>query len=254
MGVHFWFFGDSDIGAKRKNNQDSILFLSGQESNRQLGLAVVADGMGGLSDGEKASQMVTAGLEYWWYQEMPNYLASPTAWRDMAESIDRWIWQINEQICDYSEQRGAAVGTTMTLAFLMDRRVLIKNIGDSRGYFAREYGLIQFTRDDSYQQQFRDQGYSDQALRESGIAQNILTKCLGGARNVTADSQVFWLNYDILLCSDGVYQYIAPEQLLDFLRPMDLDTENYYRQKIKEEIYRNGAGDNLSYIYIKKIG
>ncbi|RRD95050.1 serine/threonine-protein phosphatase [Clostridiales bacterium COT073_COT-073] len=253
MGISFWFFADSDIGAKRKNNQDSILFLSGQESDRQLGLAVVADGMGGLADGEMASQMVIAGFEQWWYQQMPDCISENMPWKAISDSIDHCIWQINEQICDYSEQKGAAMGTTLTLAFLLDKQVLIKNIGDSRGYFVREHELSQFTRDDSYQQQFRDVGYSEQDLQEQGIAQNILTKCLGGTRNITADSQMLWLHHDILLCSDGVYQYIAPEHLADFLQAMTLDSENQYRKKIKTEIYHNGAGDNWSYIYIKKM-
>lgn len=253
MEIRFWFFGASDVGAKRQNNQDSILFLSGQEAGRQIGLAVVADGMGGLSDGEMASQMVVSAFEAWWYREMPNCLNQECFWKVISDSIDRCIFQVNEQIYQFSVSKGTKMGTTLTLAFLIDRQILIKNVGDSRGYYLKDNELLQFTKDDSYQQRFRDQGYSEEDLIRNGIAQNILTKCIGGEGMIEADSQMIWLNHDILLCTDGVYQYIAPDKLAYFLQLTDAQTENQYREKIRKEIYSNGAGDNWSYIYIKKM-
>ncbi|MDO4766005.1 MAG: protein phosphatase 2C domain-containing protein [Eubacteriales bacterium] len=253
MAMRFWFFGASDIGAERQSNQDSILFLSGQVNDSQIGLAVVADGMGGLSDGEIASRMVVSAFETWWYEEMPDCLNQEPVWKALSDSIDGCICKVNEQVYQFSLQQGNAMGTTLTLAFLIDNQILIKNIGDSRGYFIKEGYLSQFTTDDSYQQKFRDQGYSDEEIQRQGIAQNILTKCVGCREKTEADSQMVWLNSDVLLCTDGVYQFIEEEKLANFLTNMDFESENYYFDKIHQEIYKNGARDNWSYVYIKKM-
>lgn len=253
MEMKFWFFGESDIGAVRETNQDSILFLSGMIGENQVGLAVVADGMGGLAEGEVASRAVTVGFENWWYHEMPTCVGEDVLWKGISDSIDNRTSAINTQVYQLGLQNGCRMGTTLTLAFIVNDQVLIKNIGDSRGYYIRENNLIQFTRDDSYQQQFRDAGYSEEDLIRNEIAQNILTKCIGVKSQVDADTQMIWLRNDIFLCTDGVYQYIDEASLVGNLQSMDQQNHQKHFQEIKKKIYQNGAGDNWSYIYIKML-
>lgn len=253
MEMNFWFFGKTDIGAKRETNQDSVLYLSGQIEENQVGLAVVADGMGGLSDGELASQEVVKGFERWWYEQMPNCLEQENIWKALSDSIEQCITFINWQVYQMGIQNNCKMGTTLSMAFILNDQILIKNIGDSRGYHVRDHSLIQFTRDDSYQQKFRDEGYTEDDLIRNGIAQNILTKCIGIQSHVESDTQMMWLKNDMFLCTDGVYQYIDEDSLVEQLLKMDFNNYQKCFEEIKKKIYQNGAGDNWSCIYIKKM-
>ncbi len=252
--MDFWFFGDTNTGLKRKNNQDATLYLSGISEGHSIGLAIVSDGMGGLSKGEVASALVIDSFKAWWHDIMPIYLAKKNTIRNISDSLDDEITAINETIVDYANANNIRIGTTLSLAFIYDCQIIIKNIGDSRGYVLSPDGLKQFTVDDSYQQQFRDAGYSEEEIKAKNIKQNILTKCLGQDSLIKADTQILSFKEDVLLCTDGVYQYISEQTLIDALSKMNEENEVVQKRRIQDEIELNGAKDNWTYILIKKLG
>ena len=69
--MHFTFIAETDIGTTKDTNQDSILVKHGQYSGGEVLMAIVCDGMGGLSKGELASATVIRAFDKWFDEELP---------------------------------------------------------------------------------------------------------------------------------------------------------------------------------------
>ena len=90
----------SDKGDIRKENQDSILLLTGSIEGTEAVLSVIADGMGGLSYGAQTSQFIIGPFQRWWNEEFPEIVQEHM---DRREDIQE-IWEINQAILAFNHQ------------------------------------------------------------------------------------------------------------------------------------------------------
>jgi protein phosphatase len=216
-------YGSSDIGRYRRRNEDTFLFTNLSQSKNKpaidsfsvdgLGsLMLVADGLGGATAGDLASNMAAAIMRAA-LSEMPQYL-SPFQRLNSATLL------ANLRIHEYAKQnvevRG--MGTTLTAAYLVGNVAYISQVGDSRAYLLRDNKIEQLTKDQSLAQYLVDTG---QILPEeiSNVSQNIITQALGTEENVNAALSSVELHQGdfLLLCSDGLTNKVSDEEILEIV-------------------------------------
>jgi serine/threonine protein phosphatase PrpC len=207
---HLIFGQSTDVGMVRTNNQDSALsffFTSHSAEERpDFGLFVVADGMGGHHDGEKASAITTrviaAQMTNNFYLPMlagENGSSHPTVTDAMISAVQK----ANAAVIEHVPEGG----TTVTAVAIVEDLAHVVHVGDSRLYLITKDGIEQITRDHSLVQRLieLDQITSEEAAEHP--QKNVLYRALGQSDTVEVDAQTRRLppNSRLLLCSDGLW-------------------------------------------------
>ena len=140
--MRFTVTADTDIGILKTTNQDSILVKHAVYQGEEILLAVICDGMGGLSKGELASAVVVREFARWCEEDLPCELEQP----DMQVIGGKWILmlkELNTRILDYSRRYGLeGVGTTFSgILFLVNWRVMSHHYRDYAVYLLLAYVL-----------------------------------------------------------------------------------------------------------------
>ncbi|MCQ2560153.1 MAG: Stp1/IreP family PP2C-type Ser/Thr phosphatase [Clostridia bacterium] len=228
----------TEVGRVRKNNEDSVL------GKPQLGLFAVADGMGGHNAGEVASTLATLVLE----DRVRNSLAQnpDEVLLEAIQEANRRIWQQGQRKLS---QKG--MGTTITALFLRSQFAAIAQVGDSRAYLYRNQKLRQLTTDHSLVQEMFQGGLISRDEMDSHPNKNILTRALGSDEKVQVDTQIMaYQERDLfLLCSDGLYDMITEEEILQILQT---GQELSWMARLMVDLaMEHGGQDNISLIMVK---
>ena len=236
--------GATDIGRKRKTNQDSICL------DHQHHFYAVADGMGGHNGGDIASQLAV--------EVIPQNLASKMS-EDPQLLMKNMILEINQAILDKANENPDlhGMGTTISAIFFANQQLVIGNVGDSRVYLINNHKIYQMTRDHSFVQEKLNMGIY---TREEAVAdpqKNVLVRSVGFEGDVNVD--VF--NYRIskndmfMICSDGLHGKVSDGDILHIIQKNITDPSNCQlsdvETAVKELIYQandNGGQDNISVI------
>ena len=232
-------FGMTDIGKRRKVNQD-YLFFSDEPVGCFPNLYIVADGMGGHRAGDKASSYsVTRFVE----------LAKNARKELPFLSMERLLNQVNAELFDMSrrEEEYAGMGTTFVAATVVDNVVYVMNVGDSRLYYY-DGMLKQVTMDHSLVEELVRAGELDRAESRNHPQKNIITKAVGVADTVSPD--FFMLDITegqrILLCSDGLSNMVDDEKLEEIMaEPGEIDE---LAKKCVDEALFYGGLDNIAVV------
>lgn len=207
--------GLTDVGKKRSHNEDSI------GSDRELGLAVLADGMGGYKSGEIASAMavnmileeVRAGIRAIRRGEIDN----ETGFSKESLLIKAAIAKANATIFQtaQSQPQCQGMGTTLVAAMFYDDRMTVAHIGDSRLYRLRNDQFEQITVDHSLLQELIDKGFYTPEEAKHSLNKNLVTRAMGIESDVRADLQedVVMPGDVYLLCSDGLSDLVEDEEM-----------------------------------------
>jgi protein phosphatase len=251
-------FGKTDVGLIREHNEDNFLYAdvtAGVRTNdgktplkAKLGdkgaLLLVCDGMGGAAAGEVASQMAVDSI----YEALATAEAQP---RDaFARLVRRSVERANERIFiqsrDNQSERG--MGTTCTVAALVDSTLVVGQIGDSRCYILRDGKLAQVTKDQSLAWQLIEAGAMTPEEAKAFEHANIILQALGVQERVEVVlSQVDLRRGDVaLLCSDGLHGPVSDEELLSVL-VMEADLEKAAQTLIQKALDRDGP-DNITVV------
>ena len=233
-------------GLKRDVNQDSIFF----QSNGDVAIAVVADGMGGHQGGEKASQHSVSSIQAWFESNQNNLLI----WNDefLIDNMKVFIKSINDYLYKLFEDNGYKGGTTLTVFLIVREIYHIYHIGDSRIYLIRNKEMKSLTEDDLWENLPSIQKQYTHLERMQSVHQGKLTQAVGFDQHI----QIHHSSGDIhskdtfLLCSDGVYKYVKEDYISKALSSgfrNKVDSKKI--KKLDQEIVRNGAGDNYSAIF-----
>ncbi len=202
-------YGISDIGQKRKNNEDAYLInrveIYENGKKRVFYVLAVADGMGGHAAGEVASGMAVERLT----AAPLTYLAGD------VEGIRKIIEFVNKKVHQKSEEMNKKMGTTLVAALIEGTRGYIFNVGDSRAYLFREGKLRRITRDHSVVQELLDRGLITEEEAMTHPDRNVITMAIGTKDHVNPDTYaVTFSRGDILmLCSDGVHDLLSDEEI-----------------------------------------
>lgn len=251
-------FGQTDVGQIREHNEDN--FLVADLSSKQRGVAgsnkalevgngglllAVCDGMGGAAAGEVASQMA-ADVIY------ENMLASAGHEdRDrLAIDIVEALEDAGTRILDEANANRACrgMGTTATVAALVDDYLLLGQVGDSRAYILREGRLVQVTRDQSLVNQLIEAGQLTEEEAENFEHSNIILQALGTADAVQVDlTYVALRRGDVLMmCSDGLSGMIRDNEIQDTLEHVTDPLEAC--QVLIDDANQAGGHDNITVI------
>ena len=240
----------SSIGNVREVNQDSLIVRCGKIGNKEFSLLAVADGMGGLLHGEKASGTAIQLLSQWWSSRLAGCFSDSLDWEQLRNSLAVLIDQINWSLYSIGEERKEKSGTTLTVAFLYQNQFCIFQVGDSRAYKVTSDGLIQITKDQTYVQQEVDAGRMTFEEAKSHPMKHILVSTLGFALEYTMDQFQGKLEADegLLLCSDGFYHEMSTSWYKEFGQ-----SEQLQELLSGEEcaICQGKASDNLTAILVR---
>ena len=236
----------TDVGRVRAHNEDDI------KVDPALGLAVLADGMGGYKGGEVASAMavtlVQASFARWYAQAGPQAPARVIR-RALQAATDDANAAIFEAGMTNAEVLG--MGTTLVLAAFRPQRVVVGHIGDSRCYRLRNNKLEQLTRDHSLRQQQLDAGAITAEEALNSPHRNLVTRAVGVESQVVLEMHEHTARPDDLymLCSDGLSEMVTDAQLFTLLgHDIGLKQKASLLVAIAND---NGGRDNISVVLAK---
>lgn len=229
----------SHIGNVRQVNQDAVLARTARDGNGTVLLAV-ADGMGGLSCGEKASAIAVATLDRWWKKRKECMTSE-----EVSASLDAAIFEAHRQIYYLSEQIGQPTGSTLSLLWINGKEAVVKQIGDSRVYRVNSSGLWQITEDQTWCGQMIRAGKLTEEQARYHHLRHALVNALGMSSELEISSRSLCVERgDIfLICSDGFYNELTPQTMAAIVRKeYPKDALNSMLRVILE----GRAGDNAS--------
>ena len=239
-----WSFAAlTDVGRVRANNEDALAF------DASLGVAILADGMGGYNGGEVASGMAIALLQASFGRWLAH--AGPSAHpRAVRRALQAGVDEANAAILD----AGAAnvqlqgMGTTLVLAAFGAHRAIVGHIGDSRCYRLRGGELALLTRDHSLLQEQLDNGAITPEQAVSSPHRNLVTRAVGIERHVDLEMHEHGAEAGdlFLLCSDGLSEMVADAQIRTLLLQVNSLSEK--ATLLVATANDNGGRDNISVV------
>lgn len=256
--IRLHVFGRTDVGQIREHNEDNFLVADLTRKSRSLlesdrhqvvgarGTVLgVCDGMGGAAAGEVASQLAVDII----YEKLAQ--GDPPADRDelarrLVQAVeDAGMRIFNEARADRT-RRG--MGTTATVAALLDDRLFVAQVGDSRAYILRKGSLVQVTRDQSLVNQLIEAGQLTEEEAETFEHNNIILQALGTADTVQVDLTYVDLRKDdtLMLCSDGLSGMIRNDEIREILSTVPDPLEAC--KVLTERANLAGGHDNITVI------
>jgi PPM family protein phosphatase len=251
---HITFGQSSDVGLVRTNNQDAAFsFFSTHRSVEErpdFGLFIVADGMGGHHNGEKASA-ITARV-------VTSYITSSVFMPILSNSADPGRPPVVEALVSAVQKANAEVmqtvpegGTTVTAVAIVNDLAHFAHVGDSRAYLITHEGNVeQITRDHSLVQRLIE---LDQLTPEEAAdhpQKNVLYRAIGQSETLEVDTLTRRLppNSRLLICSDGLWSQVTHEEIYQAV--MDNQPQEACDKLVALANTRGGT-DNITAIVLK---
>ena len=215
--MNFTVSANSDIGIKRKTNQDSTSVLVAQSSIGPIAFGIICDGMGGLAKGEMASSTLLNALIRWFKEVMPENITAGISDSMIKSQWNRIVLEQNENIKAYGRSQGINLGTTVSAILITQERYFIMNVGDSRVYEIAD-SVRQLTEDQTVVAQELKYGRITPEQAAVDPRQSVLLQCVGASQNVIPD---FFFgtpvqNATYMLCSDGFRHLITEQEMYNF--------------------------------------
>lgn len=228
--------GITNVGKVRKLNEDSMLDKSA------AGLWVVADGMGGHSAGDYASQTIIAEMDS---------INTATSLAECIQEIDDKIVNVNNRLFAKANESTppSTIGSTVAMMLMHDKYCVYLWGGDSRVYRLRDKKLVQMTTDHSQVEIYIEKGLISREEAATHPHGNMITRAVGA-------TQDFFLDMDIqemrdgdryLVCSDGLTKHILDTEFEDYLNE---GTAEQSCNALVDLTLERGAGDNVTSIVI----
>ena len=243
------FVGKTDTGRVREHNEDTIA------TDSDVGLLVLADGMGGYNAGEVASgiavktitNLVREGLarEDLGSLDRGTGLSRPSiVLRDAITRANKIIYQTAR-----SQAECEGMGTTVVAALFYDNKISIAHVGDSRLYRQRGSQISQVTMDHSLLQELVDRGFYSPEEAQRAANKNYVTRALGVEPQVEVEVQEHPVDKgDIfILCSDGLSDMVEDEDIRLTISTFGANLDTVAKQLI-QLANENGGRDNVSVV------
>jgi protein phosphatase len=244
--------GKSHIGLKRKINEDNYLIAP------DLGLYVIADGMGGHRAGDVASQLAVDTMADYWRKvknnRPPSFLEPMKG--DISEGAKHLINSILfANIFIHKAQKKPQyhrMGTTVSALLVEKDCAWAANVGDSPVYLFERGRLIQISEEHSLEAEQRNMGWTEASDSTDPFLKHLLTRVLG----LTERVEVFIspIRPDagdiILMCSDGLTNYVSEQSIAMALDDLSVPPERRV-DILVDEANRGGGGDNISVILLE---
>lgn len=222
----------SDIGIKKKTNQDSVLIKVAATDYGEVLLAVVCDGMGGLAKGEVASATLIKTFSDWFENTFPRFLYEDRApdginRLKLETEINDLVQDVNQKIMSYGQQLHISLGTTVSMLIMAEGRFYTMNVGDSRIYRLTQQEICQLTKDHTVIQREMDLGRLTPEEAKTHPQRNVLLQCVGASEVLIPDFTCgeYHDNEVYMICSDGFRHLITEDEFVKLMSPDKLRTE-----------------------------
>lgn len=244
----------SDVGRKRPQNEDST------GTDQAIGLAVLADGMGGYRAGEVASAIAVGAIMQTVKSGLRNLRRrganDSTGYSQESLLIKKAISDANLSIFNTAKSEAACygMGTTIVAALFYGERLSIANVGDSRLYRLRGGEFRQITSDHSLTQELIDRGLYSREQVSVNTPKNLVTRALG----IETTVQIDILEEEVrpgdiyMLCSDGLNDMVNDEEIHLTLRKYSANLVVSARELVRLA-NKNGGKDNISVILMRRV-
>ncbi len=243
----------SDVGRKRHGNEDNFCLAP------DIGLFVVADGMGGHAAGEVASRLAVDTIQEWVAKCLSGSAAATVGTPEPMRSrpagfLLNGIQSANRIIYETAQSRReyAGMGTTVVSALAVNDHVALAHVGDSRIYRVRGEQIVQLSRDHSLVQQQVDRGIISAQEAQGSQYKHLITRALGLEESVEVDlvEQPVLPGDLLLLCSDGLSDLLEDEEMLAIVRDHADNLEKACQVLVDRANYK-GGDDNITTLLIQ---
>jgi len=239
--------GKTDIGRLRELNEDNFTIF-GFEENKPLGFCILSDGMGGHNAGEVASTEIVNHIS----QDLSRLLDETDEEKivfNLTSSIDFANNLVYNMSTLNPQHRG--MGATCVIAYVKDEKVWFANVGDSRAYLIADGTIEKITSDHSVVEELVKKGTITPEEARFHPDKNIITRAVGTDKLVNSD--IYQLdaqeNDTVLLCSDGLYEMITDEEILEIISSDD-NLDNI-TQRLIDSANEKGGRDNITVVLIR---
>lgn len=243
------FFAASVVG-RRSNNEDQFC------ADPELGLFVVADGMGGYEGGEVASRLAVDEVRAFVGLNRRDPGATWPCAEDKKKAFSESMLhaaslRAHAEIAAHRTERLRQMGSTIVTLLIEEHRATCAHVGDSRLYRLRDGRLEQITRDHSLWAELEASGGAGVDRKDFGW-KNQITRALGVDGNHRADTASLDLvvGDTWLLCSDGLYDPLAPEQIAEVLK---VGSAKEACEAIVQRAYDAGSSDNITAVVVRAL-
>ncbi len=234
----------TDRGLIRTNNEDCHAVVA--DGERLPCAFLVADGMGGHRKGELASAIAVEYASQRLMATLPGQVDPQRVEDELRDIVEKANVKVYLGSLESEANRG--MGTTLTLAVLLDRALVVASVGDSRAYLQRGRSLMRVTVDHTVVQEMLDAGTIRPEDVRTHPKRHILTRALGFPEYMTAEcATVSVAKGDrILLCSDGLHGMADDEEISATLRRER--TPQAAAQALVDLANRCGGEDNVTVV------
>jgi serine/threonine protein phosphatase PrpC len=237
--------GLTDQGQVRTNNEDAVWV------DPELGLLIVADGMGGHKAGEVASGMAVTTVHDNFKQLAKAQNAGEILDKRFSQDTNRLgfcLKMANQMIFEAAKRypQDSGMGTTCTAVVVKDDRLSVAHVGDTRCYLIRRGELEQLTEDHSLVTEQIKHGLIGKDDEAARLNQNILTRSLGTEAQVRIDldEHPLFPGDVLLLCSDGLGKELSDGQVLQ--TAMETPEPQNLAKRLIEMANAAGGRDNIT--------
>ncbi len=237
-------YGKTDTGRVRESNQDA--FICGSLSDNAL-FCVVCDGMGGAKGGNVASGMAVKVIS----DRIIDIYREGMEGSSIKNMLESAIAAANVGIYDASladvELRG--MGTTVVAAIVVDRKLYIAHVGDSRAYLVGSEDIKQITRDHSIVQVMVEKGQLTQNEARNHPRKHLITRALGVDDSVDCDYDEIIVNenHNLLICTDGLTNLL---EIDDIKRIVNDEDAQDIPQRLIHAANMAGGSDNITAVIV----
>ena len=244
----------TDTGQRRSQNEDAFV------CDPDKGLFLVADGMGGESHGEVASQLTAEHFS----RSVSPYILDDEVTLPFEQTANGDVFlgiltfavdNANAAVIQYAEDQPShkGMGSTITAAVCKDNRIYVAHVGDSRLYRLTSDTIEQVTEDHTRVQEMVNKNLLSPEEARVHPQKNIITKCVGRKKKLKSD--VFHIDLELdtvfLVCSDGLNDMIPDEDIHSIV--IYSDTLDQAGKGLIETANTNGGKDNITAVLFKAI-
>lgn len=237
MSYRWWSCCRTTTGRRRSVNEDAYLSLD------ELGLWLVADGMGGHARGDVASRLIVEAFEG---------LVKPHSLEDFAQEVRARFAMANQRMRDEARKAGSdqLMGSTVVAFLVYKHEWMCLWAGDSRAYLLRDGRLTQITRDHSVAEELIQRGELRRDEAASHPSANRITRAVGTQDHLVVDQYRSFLRDGdaVLLCSDGLVKEVGDDEVATILDDYDCDEAS---DELVELTLERGARDNVTVAVIR---
>ncbi|HEV7704777.1 MAG TPA: protein phosphatase 2C domain-containing protein [Gemmatimonadaceae bacterium] len=260
-------YGVSDRGKVRANNEDHFLLASvhrrvnivdtnlSERDRLPLGdqrlafMAMVADGVGGATGGERASAIALETASQYVVSALDCYDRAAAIEGSMAPALQDAALKSHEAVLELASAEGDGVrmATTLTLWMGVWPWYYLLQVGDSRYYLYRDDKLTQVTRDQTIAQELVDSGVFTRDIAERSQFKNVLSSAIGGESSLPVITRLRadWGNIH-LLCTDGLTKHVSDEQIAQRLASMT--SSKQVCDQLLQDALDAGGTDNITIV------